>query len=236
MQEKITAIVLAAGKGSRMRSTVKKQFMELDGKPLLYYSLKAFEESAVDEIILVTDAADIEYCENEVVKPYEITKVHSIVPGGNERFRSVLEGLKVCKACDYVLIHDSARPFLSQILIEDVIDGVKKYRAVLPAVPTKDTIKVVASNGTVEDTPSRTSIYLAQTPQAFSFEQIMKANVKMMAKPIPGLKVTDDAMIMENYGTESVHVVMGDYDNIKVTTPSDIPLALSILERRKFYS
>lgn len=233
MQERIVAIVLAAGKGARMRSAVKKQFMELNEKPLLYYSLKAFEESEVDEIILVTDSADIEYCRTEIVGKYEFGKVKKIIAGGSERERSVLEGLKICPNCDYVLIHDSARPFVSQTLIEEVISGVKKYRAVLPAVPTKDTIKVVKPNGCVESTPSRTSIYLAQTPQAFGFEEIMKANVKMMTNPIPGLKVTDDAMIMENYGPLPVYVVMGDYDNIKVTTPSDLPIAKSIIERKK---
>lgn len=234
MQEKVIAILLAAGRGSRMNSTVKKQFMELKDKPLLYYSLKAFEESSVDEVILVTDPEDMEFCQKNIIEPNAITKVTKMVQGGNERFRSVLEGLKVCGNCGYVLIHDSARPFVSKELIEEVITEVKKHRAVLPAVPTKDTVKVVNVRGEVEDTPARTSIYLAQTPQAFAMEEIMRANAKMMAKPIPGLKVTDDAMIVEHYGSCKVHVVMGDYDNIKVTTPSDVPLAMSILERRKF--
>ena len=95
-------------------------------------------------------------------------------------------------------------------------------------------IKVVNAKGEVENTPARTSIYLAQTPQAFAKEEIMRANAKMIAKPIPGLKVTDDAMIIEHYGNCPVHIVMGDYDNIKITTQSDLPLASSILERRKF--
>lgn len=234
MADKIITILLAAGRGSRMNSKVKKQFMELNGKPLLYYSLNAFEQSIVDEVILVTDTEDMDFCKREIIDAYGFTKVSKMVQGGNERFRSVLEGLKSCGSCDYVLIHDSARPFISQSLIQEVIDGVRKHRAVLPAVPTKDTIKTVNAQGQVEDTPARTSIYLAQTPQAFSMEEIMRANAKMMTKPIPGLKVTDDAMVVENYGTCPVHIVMGDYDNIKVTTPGDIPLAISILERRKF--
>ncbi len=234
MADKIVAILLAAGRGTRMNSTVKKQFMELNGKPLLYYSLHAFQQSEVDEVILVTDTEDMEYCKKDIIEQYGFTKVTKMVQGGNERYRSVLEGLKVCDNCDYVLIHDSARPFLTQTLIHDVIDGVKRHRAVLPAVPTKDTVKVVNAHGEVENTPARTSIYLAQTPQAFAKEEIMRANAKMIAKPIPGLKVTDDAMIIENYGNCPVHVVMGDYDNIKVTTQSDVPLAMKILERRKF--
>ena len=234
MSEKIIAILLAAGRGSRMNSPIKKQFMELNGKPILYYSLKAFEESTVDEVILVTDKDDVEFCQKNIVDFYQFEKVSRIIPGGNERFRSVLEGLKICNNCGYVLIHDSARPFLSQELISEVIKEVKVHDAVLPAVPTKDTIKVVNARGEVVETPARTSIYLAQTPQAFAMEEIMRANAKMLAKPIPGLKVTDDAMVVEHYGTCKVHVVMGDYDNIKVTTPGDIPIALSILERRRF--
>ncbi len=233
MADKIVAILLAAGRGTRMNSSVKKQFMDLNGKPLLYYSLYAFQQSAVDEVILVTDTEDMEYCQKDIIEQYGFTKVAKMVQGGSERYRSVLEGLKVCGNCDYVLIHDSARPFLTQTLIQDVIDGVKQHRAVLPAVPTKDTVKVVNTHGEVESTPARTSIYLAQTPQAFAMEEIMRANAKMFAKPIPGLKVTDDAMIIEKYGSCPVHVVMGDYDNIKVTTQSDVPLALKILERRK---
>ncbi len=234
MEEKVVAILLAAGRGARMNSTIKKQFIEINEKPILYYSLKAFQESAVDEIILVTDTEDMKFCQTELVDKYNFTKVTKMVQGGNERFRSVLEGLKVCGNCDYVLIHDSARPFLSQNLIRDILDEVKVHRAVIPAVPTKDTIKVVNAKGEVENTPARTSIYLAQTPQAFAMEEIMRANAKMIAKPIPGLKVTDDAMIIEHYGSCPVHIVMGDYDNIKITTQSDLPLASSILERRKF--
>ena len=231
MQEKITAIVLAAGRGTRMGSAVKKQYMDLKGKPLLYYSLKAFEESEVDTIVLVTDSSDIDYCNREIVQKYGITKVCAVVPGGSERYLSVLEGLKASPPCDYVLIHDSARPFVSRSLIKNIIEGVKRYGAVLPAVPTKDTIKVVDTEGKVEATPDRTSIYLAQTPQAFSFAGIMKANENMLEHPIPGVEITDDAMIMECYGDTPMHIIMGDYDNIKVTTPGDMPLAVAIMER-----
>ena len=234
MEERSVAIVLAAGRGSRMNSKVKKQFMELNDKPILYYSLKAFQDSPVDEVILVTDNEDMEFCQTELIDKYGFSKVTKMVQGGNERFRSVFAGLKVCSHCDYVLIHDSARPFVSQALIQDVLDEVRIHRAVLPAVPTKDTVKIVNAKGEVEETPARTSIYLAQTPQAFAMDEIMRANAKMMAKPIPGLKVTDDAMIVEHYGNCPVHVVMGDYDNIKVTTPGDMVVAMSILERRKF--
>ena len=165
---KYTAIVLSAGKGSRMGSSVHKQYLLLCGRPVIYYTLKAFEESSVDEIVLVTGEGEEEYCRKEIVEKYKLHKVTKIVKGGKERYHSVFQGLSACEHTDYVLIHDGARPFIEQEVIRHTMDEVQKKHACIAAVPVKDTIKKVDENGKVEDTPPRKSLYTVQTPQAFS--------------------------------------------------------------------
>ena len=112
-----TAIILAAGKGSRMHSNIEKQFMELGGYPVIYYALKVFEKSPVDAIILVTGKKSVEYCRHEIVEKYHFTKVVSVVEGGENRYDSVYNGLCACRETDYVMIHDGARPFVTQDMI-----------------------------------------------------------------------------------------------------------------------
>ena len=140
---KVTAIVLAAGSGKRMNSKVHKQYLLMNGKPVLYYSLKAFEESNVDKIVLVVGAGEIEYCKKEIVERYGFVKVCAIVEGGKERYHSVYEGLKAAGETDYVLIHDGARPFLTQDIIERTITMVAQCKACVVGMPVKDTIKIV---------------------------------------------------------------------------------------------
>ena len=139
---KITAIVLAAGTGSRMKSKEKKQFMKINGKPVIWYSLFQFEKSIVDEVILVTGEEDIEYCNENIVKQYNLKKVKHIIAGGSERYESVYNGLKKTTG-DIVLIHDGARPMLNQKTIARCIEGAKKYKACVAGVATKDTVKIV---------------------------------------------------------------------------------------------
>lgn len=134
-------IIVAAGSGNRMSSKQKKQYIDVQGKPLLYYSLRAFQDSSVDEIILVTSADEIEYCQKEIIEKYKMTKVTKVVAGGEERYESVYEGLKVTNPDSYVLIHDGARPMISVELIERIMKAVVKYKACIAAVPVKDTIK-----------------------------------------------------------------------------------------------
>ena len=129
MGEKIAAIVLAAGEGKRMGSGIPKQYMLIKSRPLVYYALKAFEESAVDEVILVTGEDEIDYCKEYIVDRYHFNKVKKIVPGGWERYASVYFGLEAIEDADYVLIHDGARPMISAELIQKCIYYVKKYRA-----------------------------------------------------------------------------------------------------------
>ncbi|MBR5127226.1 MAG: 2-C-methyl-D-erythritol 4-phosphate cytidylyltransferase, partial [Roseburia sp.] len=176
---KTTAIVLAAGAGKRMNSKVQKQYLLLKEKPVLYYSLKAFEESQVEDIILVVGAGEIEYCQKEIIEKYGIQKVRAIVAGGKERYHSVYEGLKAAGQTDYVLIHDGARPFVSQAIIERTIAAVSEYKACVVGMPVKDTIKIADEAGYAKETPNRSRVWMVQTPQAFSYSLIYDAYTRM---------------------------------------------------------
>ncbi len=228
---KVTAIVLAAGQGKRMNSSVAKQFLMLHQRPILYYSLKAFEESSVDEIVLVTGEDQVEYCRENIVKKYNIRKVSKIVVGGAERYDSVYKALIAMEKSDYLLIHDGARPFLSKDLIENLILQVKTYKACILGTPVKETIKVVNKDGYIADTPDRNTLWNAQTPQAFEYETIKKAYTIFCQDADKGKnKVTDDAMIYETYLNQPVKIIMGDYRNIKITTPEDLDIAKVLLD------
>jgi len=229
MKDRITAIVLAAGQGKRMNSKVAKQFLELREKPILYYSLKAFEESSVDEILLVTGSDMIEYCQKEIVERYGFNKVVEVVEGGKERYDSVYQGLLHTNA-DYVLIHDGARPFISTKMIEGIIDQVRLHMACLIGKPVKETIKIVNTDGFVVDTPDRNSVWAAQTPQAFEYSAIRNAyNIFYEAKEKNSYSITDDAMVYETFLQQPVKMLQGDYTNIKITTPEDLIIAEQIL-------
>ena len=225
----VTAIVLAAGSGSRMNQKKEKQFLLIDGKPLLYYSLKTFEASIVDEIILVTKEKDIEYCRTEIVEKYGFGKVRRIVPGGRERYDSVQRGIKASdKKHKTVMIHDAARPFVTNRMILDSIAVARRYNACTVAVPVKDTIKVVDDYGFGVETPDRSTLYQIQTPQTFDRGVITEAYSRMR---ISGDKdITDDTMIVERYLDQRVKIVEGSYKNIKVTTPEDIFIAEAIIK------
>lgn len=235
MENKITAIVLAAGQGKRMNTPVAKQFLSLQGKPVVYYSLKAFEESKVDDIILVTGRDQVDYCRKEIVEHHCFRKVSKIIEGGQERYDSVFGALKEVTAVDYVLIHDGARPFLSQKLIQTMIEEVQEYKACIVGAPVKETIKVIDSEGYIISTPNRNTLWSAQTPQAFEFEAIKKAYEEFY-KEIDKVRlgITDDAMVYEAYMKKPVKMLFGDYSNIKLTTPEDLILAESILNNILF--
>lgn len=221
--EKITAIVLAAGTGKRMNSAVAKQYMMLAGKPVLYYSLKAFEESEVTDIVLVTGEDDISYCQREIVNKYKITKVSAIVAGGKERYHSVYEGLKAAAGTDYVLIHDGARPLLTRDIIARSVNEAKQSGACVVGMPVKDTIKVVGEDGFAKATPDRRGLWQVQTPQSFSYSLITDAYEKVIASG--DTSITDDAMVLERITGRQVRVIEGSYQNIKITTPEDLAIA-----------
>ena len=232
------AIIVAAGSGKRLDSKKNKQYIEVQGKPLLYYSLRAFQDSSIDEIVLVTKEDEIEYCQKEIVEKYKITKVSKIVAGGNERYESVYKGLEVVNPDSYVLIHDGARPMVSVALIERMMKAVVKYKACIAAVPVKDTIKRISMDGRVVETLVRSALQSIQTPQAFPAKNLQEAYGYMFStlqvlNNRSELSITDDSMIMETYGKQTVHIVMGDYANIKVTTQDDLVLANAFLSLEK---
>lgn len=228
--EKVSVIILAAGQGKRMKAHTPKQYLEILGKPMLYYSLQAFEESIVDEVILVVGDGEAEYCKTEIVDKYGFHKVAAIVSGGAERYLSVFEGLKVLEDSDYVLIHDGARPLITSKLISDVIGEVKVSSACILAVPSKDTVKLVNSDREVTMTPDRSLVYNIQTPQAFSYKLIMEAYKKILRRT--DIIVTDDAMVVETCTDTSIKIVESSYQNIKITTPEDISIAEVFLSKK----
>ncbi len=138
-----TALVLAAGQGKRMGSSVHKQYLLLRGKPVLYYSLKAFEDSRIDDIVLVVGKDEQTFCRKEILEKYGFHKVKAIVEGGRERYHSVANGIQaVCWACDYIFIHDGARPFVNEEMIDRALGEVQRSRACVVGMPVKDTIKI----------------------------------------------------------------------------------------------
>ena len=224
-----SAIVLAAGSGSRMHSALPKQYMPLEGKPVLYYSLKAFQESPVDEIVLVVPNGDEEYALKEIVCRFGFDKVHSIAAGQDTRAGSVLNGIKAAKS-DHVLIHDSARAFVTGELIKRMMDAAVAFKAAAAAVPEKNTIKVADSDGYVTSTPDRSTLWEIQTPQGFEKDLLLEGYEKTGG--MPSEKITDDAMVVELSGCSKVKLVMGEYTNIKITTPEDLEIGRMILKNR----
>jgi len=227
--KKTAAVVLAAGSGKRMGTSVHKQYLLIKGKPVIYYTLRAFELSEVDEIILVTGADEIDYCSREIVEKYNFQKVRAVIAGGKERYDSVYEGLKALSDCDYVLIHDGARPLISSALINANISCVQEKEACITAVPVKDTIKVVDNKGYVADTPERSKLWQIQTPQVFEAGLIKEAYERLYNDTTAG-NITDDAMVVEHYMDRTVKMTMADYKNIKVTTPEDMDIARIFLK------
>lgn len=226
MGQQITAIILAAGQGNRMKSKVHKQFLRLGDRPVLYYSLKCFQNSEVERIILVTGEADIAYCRKQIVDEYGFDKVTDIIAGGAERYDSVEEGLRLISE-GIVLIHDGARPFVTRRMIHASIETAQEFGACTVGMPVKDTIKVVDAEGYGIDTPDRRTLWQIQTPQTFRIPLIQKAYRCMRASE--NRNITDDTMLVEHYCNTQVKVIEGDYRNLKLTTPEDMIMAESIL-------
>lgn len=223
-REKNTAIVLAAGQGKRMNSKVQKQFLELGGKPVLYYSLNCFQQSPlISDIILVTGAESVAFCKEEIVEKYGLTKVKKVIPGGKERYDSVYEGLLSCENSDFVLIHDGARPFITQENLERGMNGVRETGACVIGMPSKDTVKVSDEKGFVQETPERNLVWSVQTPQIFEYALIRNAHEKIRCEGMDG--ITDDAMVVERVSGTKIRLVEGSYKNLKITTPEDLDIA-----------
>ena len=232
MSERNTAIVLAAGQGKRMHSKVQKQFLEIQGYPVLYYSLRCFQESPlIQDIILVTGEESISYCKEEIVQKYGFTKVSAVIPGGKERYDSVYAGLCECKDCEYVLIHDGARPFVTEEILKRGLQKVKETGACVIGMPSKDTVKLSDEEGYVKETPNRKCVWTIQTPQIFSYSLIREAHDSIRQKDMS--KITDDAMVAEHETGVKIRFSEGSYRNIKITTPDDFYTMRALLDARE---
>ena len=231
----VSAIVLAGGSGSRMKSDKAKQYMDLEGIPVVAHALKVFETSlSVDEIVLVIRKEDLEYARKELVERYALSKVNTIVFGGKERFDSVWQGIlsttggaENAGPSDILMIHDGARPFVTEEMIRASVEAAGKYGACTVAVPVKDTIKVVNEEGFGIETPDRSTLYQVQTPQTFRKQLIIEAHRRFRKEPRAG--ITEDTMLVEEYMQQRIYMVPGDYRNIKITTPEDMVMAKALL-------
>lgn len=230
-KKRCVAIVLAAGQGRRMGTKIQKQYLLLNGKPVLYYSLNVFQKSEViDEICIVTGAGDEDYCKREIVERYGITKVSQIIAGGAERYLSVWNALQVIGEDGYVFIHDGARPFVDEEMLYRVYNQVVCHRACVVGMPVKDTIKISDENGFVKETPDRSRVWMVQTPQVFDMALVKRAYALLIEKN--ETNVTDDAMVVEQMMKIPVKFVEGSYKNIKITTPEDLKIGEIFAENR----
>lgn len=239
-KERCTAVVLAGGRGKRMGSAVAKQYLLIQDKPVLYYSLKAFEDSdLIDQVILVVGKGQIPYCREGIVEKYQFHKVKTIVEGGAERYHSVWSALAVLEKEQeqdgYVFIHDGARPFINEEILERAYEEVRKSHACVVGMPVKDTIKIADEKGCIRMTPKRSLVWQIQTPQVFSGELIIRAYRELINHEQElldqGIQITDDAMVVENVCQCPVRLVEGSYENIKITTPEDLEIAEIFLRK-----
>lgn len=224
-----SAIILAAGNSTRMEKDHSKIFEMLLKKPAILYTLKAFEDcDLINEIIIVCKEKDVDNIEY-IVKHNHISKFSLFALGGNNRQASVFSGInKINKLATHFAIHDAARVVITKNLIDKTIKKAFKTKAAIVGVPVKDTLKYVDKNGQIISTPERSMLWRAQTPQVF--EKYLYINA--MKKAIKSrFSFTDDSQLIENYG-EKVSMVMGDYNNIKLTTPEDITIIENILSNR----
>ncbi len=222
----IGLVIVAAGNGSRMGGTVRKPYLELGGTPILIKTIQQFiHVPDIIESVLVVHSEEIERT-SQLLQKYSIRNI-TVVVGGKERQDSVIAGVHALSSTiDTVLIHDGARPFVSKKLIDTIIQEVQQRKAVIPAIPVKDTIKIVQDNGVIERTPDRKGLWAAQTPQAFSRSYLLRAFAEADTK---GITATDDASILEALGYE-VYVTTGESTNIKITTQEDLVFGEAIVQ------
>lgn len=222
-----SVIIVAAGTGSRMNMGINKQLIKLDGKEIIVHTIEKFyKNDNIDEIILVIKKEEEQYFKDNIIDKFKFEKI-KIAYGGKERQDSVFNGLElVNKNCEIILVHDGARPFLSNEIIKNCIESTKDNGAVVVGVPVKDTIKIVDSDMNIVDTPNRSNLWSVQTPQAFDYKLLIHSHITAKNDNFYG---TDDAMLVEKYG-QKVKVIEGCYNNIKVTTREDLAIGLQILK------
>lgn len=226
---KTSVIIVAAGMGSRMKAGINKQFLVLRNEPILTHTLRVFEKhQSIDEIILVLKEDEIDYVRESIIEANGLVKISRIAIGGEERADSVQNGLNLIRHNGIVLIHDGARPFVTKEEISNVIETAALKGAAVVGTPATNTMKMVDSNGMVTHTLDRSSIWNISTPQGFRVP-LIKRGFEMKGKALQ--KVWDDAMLIELLG-EPVSVIRGSYENIKITTPTDMIIGESIFKER----
>ncbi|MCA1792392.1 MAG: 2-C-methyl-D-erythritol 4-phosphate cytidylyltransferase [Desulfotignum sp.] len=227
-------IIVAAGKGCRMGTAIKKQYLVLDNIPVLTRTLMVFDRHGpIEDIILVIPKDDQSYCRKNIIHPYAFTQTIHLIAGGDTRQESVVNGLN--KACELthdpagclVLIHDGVRPFVTPDLIERLTDTAVQKGGCIPVLAVNDTLKQIKSNTQIHKTLDRDLIYRAQTPQVFCLDVILRAFEYAKSTGFAG---TDDASVMEHAGF-AVYTTPGDNANIKLTTPDDLILARHFMEK-----
>lgn len=220
-------VIVAAGTGSRMKMGINKQFIKLEGKEIIAYTIEKFyNNSNIEDIVVVVKEDESEFFKKEILDKYNFKNI-KIAYGGKERQDSVYNGLKsLDKKCDIVLIHDGARPFVSDKIIDNCIEEVKEHKAIVVGVPVKDTIKVIDNDKNIVDTPNRSVLWAVQTPQTFDYNILIDAYKDAFKSGFYG---TDDAMLVERIGYK-VKMVEGSYNNIKITTKEDLSVGSQILK------
>ena len=223
----VNAIIVAAGKGVRMGSVQRKQYLLIAGRPILYHTLRQFDAcTSVDRICLVVPKQDLDYCYEKVLTTTKLIKPVKLVPGGLERQQSVFQGLKALDHKDgLVAIHDGVRPLIESSIIEACILNASENGACVPGIPVTDTIKKTDQKGKITATIQRRNLWLIQTPQVFKYRIIMEAHHRAIKERFIG---TDDASLVERLGYP-VAIVNGSKTNIKVTTEEDLIIASKLL-------
>ena len=232
IKPKTLAVIPGAGTGQRMGAGRAKQFMELKGRPILALTLEKFQScDVVESIIPVVPSGDVEFCEREIVEKYGLDKVKKVIAGGRRRQDSVRHGIEASGGqYEWILIHDGVRPFVDIGLIEKAVLSARVNRAVIAALPVRETIKEVDGDGLVIQTLARRGLWLVQTPQVFRYEDIMNAHKKALTEGWD--EATDDAMLLERAGVP-VRVITGSEWNIKITTPHDLEIVRYLLDRHE---
>ena len=228
MKKYLTSVIIpAAGMGRRMNASINKQYLIINGKPILAHTLAVFEKCPlIKEIVVAVNQDEFSICQLQVVKPYGLTKV-KLVMGGKTRQESVYRGLNAINPqTDIVMVHDGARPMIQESVIIQSIHETIEHRATTVAVAVKNTIKVISNDGFVEQTLNRDYLVEIQTPQTFAYNLLKEAHEQAIQLGIEG---TDDAFLVERQNVP-VKIVTGHYTNIKITTPEDLIIAAAMLK------
>lgn len=220
-------VIVAAGSGSRMKMGINKQFIKLNDKEIIAYTIdKFYNHDEINDIVIVIKKEEIEFFTTEIINKYNYKNI-KIAYGGLQRQDSVYNGIKLLNEdCDLILVHDGARPFITNDIISNSIEEAKKNSAVVVGVPVKDTIKIINENNEIIDTPNRSQLWAVQTPQTFKYDVLKKAYEDAFECDFYG---TDDAMLVERIGYK-VKMIEGSYNNIKITTREDLSVGSQILK------